>query len=72
MSPSIDEKRVQVASLVKCDILTETQAEDNEKLIKLMSRCFVCTSRYACQSPNRVLILLQRTPSLVRLEPMAC
>ena len=44
MSPSLEEKRAQVAKLVHCDILTETQAEDNEKLIKLMSRCFICTS----------------------------
>lgn len=40
---SIEEKRAGVAKLVHCDILTETQAEDNEKLIRLMSRCFVCT-----------------------------
>ncbi|KAI0314979.1 pyridoxal phosphate-dependent transferase [Amylostereum chailletii] len=38
---SIDDARAQVAGLVKFDILTETQAQDNERLISEISRSFI-------------------------------
>ncbi|KAI0034914.1 pyridoxal phosphate-dependent transferase [Vararia minispora EC-137] len=41
MSSSIEEKRAQIASLVKFDILTESQTADNERSIRDVSRTFI-------------------------------
>lgn len=46
-SGDVKAAREKIAAQVKFDILKETQAEDNAKLIKQVSRSFICESSIA-------------------------